>query len=98
MKKYHVEYKRCKGTYTAEALEREARKYGRPDLVEEPMDDCDWLKCAVHVFLSAHFMSGGNAELDTEDADTEGRAWQRWIYRSCGSSPGRINATTITED
>ena len=88
MKKYVVEFKRSKVSYTAEKLESVARDHG----YYGELRDSDRLAIAVKHFCCTHFMWEGAAHCESVDAETRGDLTQNWQYQPDGRFGGWINA------
>lgn len=93
MKRYQIIYRRCKCSYTAEALERS--EYTRDIAPLE--DDHDYLVAAVKHFCELHMMAGSNAHINTVDANTRCNLYQEWLYSDRWGARGLIIAETLTD-
>ena len=92
MKKYTVDYKNAKVTYTAEKIESVAHGLGHYKVLDEGARDGDYLSCAVTLFCETHFMFAGAAHLDSCDAETRGDRTRAYQYQPNGTFAGWINA------
>lgn len=93
MKKYAVECKNDKVSYTAEKLESVAARYGHYG----DLRDGDYLAVAVELYCDTHFMWEGAAHLDSYDAETHGDRTRAYEYAPDGRFAGWIYATTEEE-
>ena len=87
MKKYKVEYGKCKVSYGEDTLRKVAARYG----VYDVQDARDCMAVAVRHFCETHFMYAFSARLDGIDAATRGCLWQSWQYQPNGTFKGWIN-------
>jgi len=93
IRRYQIEYGKCRCTYSAERLRQFAKREG----YEIPDNAYDYLSMAIKLFCWNHFMWSANAHLNSYDAATRGRELQEWQYQPQGCRGGWIYARTVEE-
>lgn len=91
IRRYQIEYGKCKCTYSAERLRQFAKREG----YEIPYDAYDYLSVAIKLFCWNHLMCSSEAHLNSVDVSTRGREYQEWQYQPQGGHGGWIYARTV---